>query len=118
LGELGHLDRLVPLDDAQGNYVLLHWWWSPSLLVTLASPTPTSWQASGGGPPPHFNKTWDNLRDRGEHIVVSIEGNGEIVETDDVPDDVRREAPGDWIDAWIRLQAERVLSYGATGAVR
>jgi hypothetical protein len=56
--------------------------------------------------------------DRGEHIVVSIEGNGEIVETDDVPDDVRREAPGDWIDAWIRLQAERVLSYGATGAVR
>jgi hypothetical protein len=47
-----------------------------------------------------------------------LEGNGEIVETDDVPDDVRREAPGDWIDAWIRLQAERVLSYGATGAVR
>jgi hypothetical protein len=24
-------------------------------------PTPTTWQVSGGGPPPHFNKSWDNL---------------------------------------------------------
>jgi hypothetical protein len=61
---------------------------------------------------------WRSEGDRDEHIVVSIEGNGEIVETDDVPDDVRGEAPGDWIDAWIRLRAERVLSYGANGAVR
>lgn len=50
------------------------------------------------------------------HIAVIAEGPAEVVALDDVPDDVRGTFDGDWIDAYIRLRAERVLSYGAEDA--
>lgn len=53
--------------------------------------------------------------DRGEHIAVLIEGPAEAVEPSRVPADVRAQAAGDWIGAWIRLTAERLLSYAAEG---
>ena len=33
----------------------------PSWLVSWRRPTPTPWQASGGGPPLKFHETRDNL---------------------------------------------------------
>lgn len=56
--------------------------------------------------------------DRDEHIVVTIEGPAELVQPEDVPADVRDEVDGDWVDSWIRLRAERVLSYGAANAAK
>lgn len=55
--------------------------------------------------------------DRGAHIAVLIEGPAEMVAPDKVPEDVRAAATGDWISAWIRLTAERLLSYAAAGAL-
>jgi len=54
--------------------------------------------------------------DRGEHIMVLVEGPAEVVAPTEVPADVRAAAAGDWIGAWIRLTAERLLSYAADGA--
>jgi Pyridoxamine 5'-phosphate oxidase len=53
--------------------------------------------------------------ERGDHIVVIIEGPAEMVPPDKVPGDVRAVATGDWISAWIRVTAERVLSYASEG---
>lgn len=53
--------------------------------------------------------------DRGEHIAVLIEGPAEVIEPSGVPADVRAQATGDWVSAWIRLTAERLLSYAAEG---
>jgi predicted pyridoxine 5'-phosphate oxidase superfamily flavin-nucleotide-binding protein len=55
--------------------------------------------------------------DRGEHIMVLVEGPAEVVEPTEVPADVRAAATGDWVSAWIRLTAERLLSYAADGAM-
>jgi hypothetical protein len=55
--------------------------------------------------------------DRGKHVVVILEGPAEVIAPAEVPDDVRSAARGDWVDAWIRLKAERVLSYATEGAV-
>jgi len=55
--------------------------------------------------------------DRGEHVVVILEGPAEVIAPAEVPVDVRSAAQGDWVNAWIRLQAERVLSYAAESAV-
>ena len=55
--------------------------------------------------------------DRNEHVVVSIEGNAEIVQPADVPPDVNDQG-GEWVGVWIRLRAQRVLSYGAADARR
>lgn len=55
--------------------------------------------------------------DRGEHVVVILEGPAKVIAPAEVPDDVRSAARGDWVDAWIRLKAERVLSYATEGAV-
>ena len=49
--------------------------------------------------------------DHHEHIVVIIEGPAEVVAPPQVPADVRAAATGDWVSAWIRLTAERLLSY-------
>ena len=49
--------------------------------------------------------------DQDAHIVVIVEGPTEIVSPDVVPDDVRTAVSGDWVSSWIRLDAERVLSY-------
>ncbi len=56
--------------------------------------------------------------DHGAHIVVSVEGPAEVVSPDDVPGDVRAASTGAWISSWIRLTAQRVLSYAADGALR
>lgn len=54
--------------------------------------------------------------DRDEHMMVTIEGTTELVDPDAAPADVREQVAGEWVDAWIRLVARRVLSYGASGA--
>jgi hypothetical protein len=54
--------------------------------------------------------------DHDEHIAVLIEGSAEVVEQPLAPSDVRAAASGDWISAWIRLTADRLMSYGAEGA--
>jgi len=55
--------------------------------------------------------------DRGAHIAVLIEGPAEVVAPDQVPADVRAAVSGDWVSAWIRLTAERLLSYATEGAL-
>ena len=54
--------------------------------------------------------------DHHEHIAVLIEGSAEVIEPSLTPADVRAAASGDWIGAWIRLTADRLMSYGAEGA--
>jgi hypothetical protein len=54
--------------------------------------------------------------DHDEHIAVLLEGPAEIVELADVPADVRDTNKGDWVSIWIRLRAERVLSYASKSA--
>jgi hypothetical protein len=53
--------------------------------------------------------------DNDDHIAVLIEGSAEVVEPSLVPADVRAAVTGDWISAWIRLTAERLLSYADEG---
>jgi predicted pyridoxine 5'-phosphate oxidase superfamily flavin-nucleotide-binding protein len=49
--------------------------------------------------------------DHPEHIAVIVEGPAEVVAPAQVPADVRAAVTGDWVSAWIRLTAERLLSY-------
>ncbi len=49
--------------------------------------------------------------DHHEHIAVIIDGPAEVVAPPQVPADVRAAATGDWVSTWIRLTAERLLSY-------
>jgi nitroimidazol reductase NimA-like FMN-containing flavoprotein (pyridoxamine 5'-phosphate oxidase superfamily) len=49
--------------------------------------------------------------DHPKHIAVIIEGHAEVVAPPQVPADVRAAATGDWVSTWIRLAAERLLSY-------
>ncbi len=51
------------------------------------------------------------------HIAVITEGPAEVVAPSDVPVDVRAATTGDWVSAWIRVTAERLLSYADEGAV-
>ncbi len=51
--------------------------------------------------------------DHDEHVAVLIEGPAEVVAPAEVPADVSAAAPGDWVSAWIRVSAERMLSYAA-----
>ena len=51
-----------------------------------------------------------------EHITVIVEGPAETLELDETPGDVRAAFDRDWVSAWIRLRAERLLSYAAEGA--
>jgi hypothetical protein len=55
--------------------------------------------------------------DHDEHIMVLIEGPAEVVAPTAVPADVRAAVTGEWVSAWIRLTAERLLSYAAEGTV-
>ncbi len=55
--------------------------------------------------------------DRDMHIVVLIEGPADIVPISEVPADIRTAVTGDWIAAWIRIKAERLLSYASEGAL-
>jgi hypothetical protein len=54
--------------------------------------------------------------DHDGHIAVLIEGPAEVVAPAEVPADVSAAAPGHWVSAWIRVSAERLLSYAAEGA--
>lgn len=54
--------------------------------------------------------------DDDEHMTVIAEGPAEVVALDDVPEDVRALNTTDWIDCWIELKTERVLSYAAEDA--
>ena len=55
--------------------------------------------------------------DHPEHVAVIAEGPAEVVAPPQVPADVRAAAAADWVSAWIRLTAERLLSYADEGAL-
>jgi hypothetical protein len=55
--------------------------------------------------------------ERDQHAAVIIEGPVSVVPAADAPADVRAEAGGDWASVWLRLRAERLLSYASEGAV-
>jgi hypothetical protein len=52
-----------------------------------------------------------------DHVVVIVEGPTEIDVPAQVPADVRAAVSADWASAWIRLTAERLLSYAEEDAV-
>jgi hypothetical protein len=54
--------------------------------------------------------------DRDSHVVVLVEGPAEVVALAAVPAEVRAAVTGDWAAIWIRLTAQRLLSYAAEGA--
>ena len=55
--------------------------------------------------------------DRNHHVVVLVEGAASVVAATDVPNEVLNAVSGDWVATWIRLTAERLLSYASEGAV-
>ena len=50
------------------------------------------------------------------HIAVIVEGPAEVVAPPQVPEDVQAAVNGDWVSTWIRLTAERLLSYADENA--
>jgi nitroimidazol reductase NimA-like FMN-containing flavoprotein (pyridoxamine 5'-phosphate oxidase superfamily) len=56
------------------------------------------------------------------HVAVIAEGRAELVAADDLPDDLRAAVDQNWpqvwtwVDSWIVLNTERVLSYAAEDA--
>jgi general stress protein 26 len=54
--------------------------------------------------------------DHPEHITVIVEGPAEVVAPPQVPEDVQAAVTGDWVSTWIRLTAERLLSYADENA--
>ena len=54
--------------------------------------------------------------DRDSHVVVLLEGPVEVVAPAAVPAEVRAAVTGEWVATWIRLTAQRLLSYAAEGA--
>jgi hypothetical protein len=55
--------------------------------------------------------------DRDQHVVVLVEGPASVVAPAEVPAEVRAAVTGDWVAVWIRVTAERLLSYAAEGAI-
>jgi hypothetical protein len=55
--------------------------------------------------------------DHDGHVVVLIEGTALLVAPADAPAPVRAAVTGDWVATWIRLTAERLLSYASEGAI-
>ncbi len=55
--------------------------------------------------------------ERDEHVVVIVEGAATVVPEADVPPDVRAQARGEWAGTWLRVRAERVISYASEGAL-
>jgi hypothetical protein len=51
-----------------------------------------------------------------DHITVIVEGPAETLGLDVTPGEIRAAFDRDWVRAWIRLRAERLLSYAAEGA--
>lgn len=54
--------------------------------------------------------------DHPDHIAVIAEGPAEVVAMPEVPEDVRGAVQSDWVDCWIRVDAERLLSYADEAA--
>jgi hypothetical protein len=54
--------------------------------------------------------------DRGDHVAVIVEGPSAVMTPADVPADVVATAPDAWVSSWLRLDAQRLLSYAAEGA--
>jgi hypothetical protein len=55
--------------------------------------------------------------DRDAHVVVLVEGAASLVAPADVPAEVRTAVAADWAATWIRLAAERLLSYASESAL-
>jgi len=55
--------------------------------------------------------------DRDLHIVVLIEGPAGLVAAAEVPAGVHAAVTDDWIASWIRIPAQRLLSYASGGAL-
>ena len=53
--------------------------------------------------------------DHGAHVIVILEGPGEVVAPAEVPGEVRSAAQGDWVRPGS-AEAERLLSYAADSA--
>lgn len=50
--------------------------------------------------------------DRGDHVVVLLEGPVSVVPADEAPAELRQAVPDrDWVSCWLRLSPARVLSY-------
>lgn len=56
--------------------------------------------------------------DRDEHVVVIVEGPAAVVEPDEAPADIAASTQEDWVSLWLRVDAERVLSYAAANVLR
>lgn len=57
-----------------------------------------------------------NEGDRDKHVAVIIEGPAAVVAPADVPAEVSASRSGEWISVWVRLDAQRLLSYASEGA--
>jgi hypothetical protein len=55
--------------------------------------------------------------DRDAHLVMLIEGGSRRRPSPEAPADGRAAIIGDWVAAWIRLRAERLLSHALEGAL-
>ena len=54
--------------------------------------------------------------DRDHHVVVLVEGAARLVAPADVPAEMLAAVTGNWAAIWIRLTAERLLSYASEGS--
>ena len=54
--------------------------------------------------------------DRDEHVAVIVEAPGAAVSLSEVPFDVVATAPDAWVSMWLRMDAQRLLSYAAKRA--
>jgi hypothetical protein len=52
--------------------------------------------------------------DHDAHVAVLIEGPAEVLPPQEAPADFR-DRPGDWAQVWLRLRAQKILSYAAPG---
>jgi hypothetical protein len=53
--------------------------------------------------------------DGSEHVAVIVEGTGTVIPAAAVPHDVTAAFAKDWASTWLRLDAERLLSYADEG---
>ena len=79
--------------------------------TTFWLPTMARLRARTQRPPHSLAHAGDRRGDDPVHIAVIAEGPAEVVEPAEVPADVRDALSGDWVSSWLRLTAERLLSY-------
>jgi Pyridoxamine 5'-phosphate oxidase len=51
--------------------------------------------------------------DRDGHVAVIVEGSATAVALASVPEDVASVTPDAWVSKWLRLEAQRLISYAA-----